>query len=575
VDVRGDDGYVVAPPSKHENGKPYKWKVSPDGELPAVPTELTALLLNGSDGKQNGKAVTAVIGDKIPKGKRNDSLTSLAGTLRRLGFDQKGILEGLRTLNDTICDSPLPDGELERISKSAAGYPSESQGNGTEPADNPWEHAMDVASFLNQEDEEFKGLAKDILAPGAITLIASPRGLGKTMVAHALAVALAKGGVFRGEKVEPLRVLILDRDNPSSLIKNRLRSWGADGGGKLRILTRKNLPNLKKKKSWESFPVEDYDVAIFDSVGSFTEGVTEGEGKQTTEVLATVLDLARRGLAILLLHNTLKDGTTLRGRGEWADRMDIIYEVRDATGFAPSGKKSWWMGLPEAGEAAWAERAARRKGRLDYRLAFIPSKFRLGQEPEPFCLEIKLPKDEPWTLRDVTGELAKASEDASMEAKKAKEEQLEKAEQALAKEIERRGKQNKPLLKSEAESFLRGQPELSQPEARALIKSKTGIIWKELKLAGGRGKGNPTALLLCGEGANSISATELQSNGVNNKEKHNSGSNTNSVKSPPRSKRQAKSKKSQNNFDTPTYSVAQSVKRKNGNNHRVKTAKLG
>lgn len=58
------------------------------------------------------------------------------------------------------------------------------------------------------------------------------------------------------------------------------------------------------------------------------------------------------------------------------------------------------------------------------------------------------------------------------------------------------------------------------------------------------------------------------------KEKHRSGSNSYSVKSSPRSKRQAKSKKSHDNFDTTSNSVAQSVKRKNGNNHRVKTANL-
>src|SRR5215831_18214738 len=53
-------------------------------------------------------------------------------------------------------------------------------------------------------------------------------------------------------------------------------------------------------------------------------------------------------------------------------RVDIIYELRDATDFVPSLKKPWWEELPEAHEGAWAARAARRKGRIDFRLAFIP-----------------------------------------------------------------------------------------------------------------------------------------------------------------------------------------------------------
>src|SRR5207249_8761127 len=129
-----------------------------------------------------------------------------------------------------------------------------------------------------------------------------------------------------------------------------------------------------------------------------------------------------KGPAVLLLSNCTKDALNTRGRGEWQDRIDIQYEVRDATGFMPSGKKDWWMELPEAGEAAWADRAARRKNRTDYRLAFVPSKFRLRAQPEPFCLEVRLPSDEPWTLADVTDDLIKAGEDTIKETARMKEE---------------------------------------------------------------------------------------------------------------------------------------------------------
>src|SRR5262245_24764923 len=185
---------------------------------------------------------------------------------------------------------------------------------------------------------------------------------------HALSVALATGGVFRGEQVQPARVLLLDRDNPGSVVRKRLRAWGAEKAPNLHILTRQEAPDLKDKAAWALFPLNAYDVVIIDSVGSSTEGVTENEGKQITEVLATVVDLARQGPAMLLLMNCTKDGMTLKGRGDWADRADIIYEVRDATDFTPSGKKPWWQELPEAGEAAWADRAARRSGRTELRL---------------------------------------------------------------------------------------------------------------------------------------------------------------------------------------------------------------
>src|SRR5262249_23243215 len=170
--------------------------------------------------------------------------------------------------------------------------------------------------FLAQKEEKFKGLAKDLLAPGAITLISAPRGLGKTHVAHALAVALAIGGTFRDEQMKPASVLVVDRDNPSSVIGERLHRWGARQTANLPGLPRSDVPSLRDKKAWENFPTEKFSVVIIDSLGSFTEGVTEKEGKATTEVLATLLDLARKGVALLILNNTTKDGANMRGRGE-------------------------------------------------------------------------------------------------------------------------------------------------------------------------------------------------------------------------------------------------------------------
>jgi len=46
-------------------------------------------------------------------------------------------------------------------------------------------------------------------------------------------------------------------------------------------LTRRNAPDLKNKEVRATFPVEDYDVLIVDSVGASTEGVTEKERKPT------------------------------------------------------------------------------------------------------------------------------------------------------------------------------------------------------------------------------------------------------------------------------------------------------
>ena len=358
---------------------------------------------------------------------------------------------------------------------------------------NPWPLAKPAPDWLAQADPEFRGLAKDILAPGAITLVAAPRGLGKTQVSHALAVALACGTSFRGEAMEAEKVLLIDRDNPDAVIKRRLRSWGAAEAANLHVLTRQDAPDLKNKAAWDSFPRNDYDVVIIDSVGSATEGITEKEGKQTTEVLATILNLARHGIAVLLLQNVTKDGANLKGRGEWTDRADIVYEVRDATSFQPSGQKPWWQELPASGESAWAERAARRKGRTDFRLAFVPSKFRIGLEPEPFCLELSLPPDAPWSLQDVTDEIIETGQESIMQAKQERTEKLDQAAYALLDIVKDRAAVEDPILKKEAETFLHTEEHLSTAVARNLVNEREDELWR-IKPIPGR-KGHPKALL--------------------------------------------------------------------------------
>jgi hypothetical protein len=365
--------------------------------------------------------------------------------------------------------------------------------NAHQESSSPWVRAKSAPDFLAEPEEEFRGLAKDLLAPGAITPIDSPKGIGKTQVVHAVAVSLATGGIFRGERVQPVKVLLLDRENPVSTLKKRLRAWGAAVAENLHVLTRQDAPDLKDRDLWAEFPAEDYDVLIVDSVGASTEGITEKEGKQNSEVLATLLDLAHRDIAILLLQNTEKTGTNIRGRGEWADRADIQYEVRDATGFTPSGKRPWWLELPTDGAANWAERAARRKGRTEYRLAFIPAKFRLAAEPDPFCLEISLPENEPWTMRDVTDEVVKAGEEVVHKAEQAKSEKLEKAMLALAEAVKDRAAAGEPLLKKEAEAFLCQEELLSQKLAREVINHQANGRWKIVALSGQ--KGHPQALL--------------------------------------------------------------------------------
>jgi hypothetical protein len=113
LDIRGAGGYVVAPPSLHVSGGVYKWLRDPRGGLADLPQQILARLI----GKPASAKATALINGIIPKGQRDDTLTSTAGTMRRRGMTEKAILAALREENQ-CCEEPLPDADLHRIARS-------------------------------------------------------------------------------------------------------------------------------------------------------------------------------------------------------------------------------------------------------------------------------------------------------------------------------------------------------------------------------------------------------------------------------------------------------------------------
>ena len=121
VDIKGNGGYIVAPPSVHPSGKSYEWEVlhhPDDVALADPPAWLLALLATP-------KATAAApdpTSDRIPTGQRNTVLTSLAGSMRRKGATESAIEAALLAENAQCCDPPLPEADVKRIAASVSRY---------------------------------------------------------------------------------------------------------------------------------------------------------------------------------------------------------------------------------------------------------------------------------------------------------------------------------------------------------------------------------------------------------------------------------------------------------------------
>ena len=124
IDVRGDGGYVLAPPSVHPSGKAYAWSVDSAAAFADAPAWLLARIAepNGA-GKQPAPASEwrALIAGGVGEGQRDCTVAKLAGHLLRRFIDPVVALELLQAWNAGRCTPPLSEKDIERIVNSIAG----------------------------------------------------------------------------------------------------------------------------------------------------------------------------------------------------------------------------------------------------------------------------------------------------------------------------------------------------------------------------------------------------------------------------------------------------------------------
>lgn len=122
VDLRGDGGYAVAPPSLHVSGKRYVWKTSCapyDVDIAEMPSWLMDMV--SAVGVKTGHPShhwRRVVSEGVPEGERNDTIASLAGHLLWHGVDPEVTLELLLCWNAKRCSPPLTNEEVVRTVQS-------------------------------------------------------------------------------------------------------------------------------------------------------------------------------------------------------------------------------------------------------------------------------------------------------------------------------------------------------------------------------------------------------------------------------------------------------------------------
>jgi hypothetical protein len=119
IDVRGDGGYVFAPPSVHPSGKLYSWSVDSSNSFSTAPQWLLDKLTASATATPTTEW-RDLVSNGAEEGTRDCSLARLAGYLLRRRIDPVVVLELLKSWNATHCRPPLPVADIERVCTSIA-----------------------------------------------------------------------------------------------------------------------------------------------------------------------------------------------------------------------------------------------------------------------------------------------------------------------------------------------------------------------------------------------------------------------------------------------------------------------
>lgn len=122
IDLRGDGGYIVAPPSVHPSGGSYRWSPghAPDEIAVAAPPRW---LIQPIQGPRAGRSIMdwrRLVQEGVAQGQRNSTIASLTGHLLWRKVDPEVALELLLAWNRMRCRPPLDDAEVEQVVASIA-----------------------------------------------------------------------------------------------------------------------------------------------------------------------------------------------------------------------------------------------------------------------------------------------------------------------------------------------------------------------------------------------------------------------------------------------------------------------
>lgn len=246
IDIRGEGGYVVAPPSVHPNGKRYRWLSRPVSNVESLPIFPISVLNSAEtvsqtkkfEGKEEGWIAKALEEMKI--GNIDNTLVSILGRLRHDGYSSA---DALALLRGPAREAGAINGHLEdKIKNVWARYEPAQQRAGT-LLPSLSEESETVEEFL-KEEEPVEWIIPNLIAKNSIGFCVGLPESAKTWLMMDLAISVSSGMKWIDcfPSVSVVKVLFVEQERFRGETKRRFRQLMFG-----RSLTSNDMENLHIK----------------------------------------------------------------------------------------------------------------------------------------------------------------------------------------------------------------------------------------------------------------------------------------------------------------------------------------